>query len=107
MTKADRKLAKAINFGLRYGMGWKGLKRYAQANYGVELKDARPRLPGGVLPCVPAWTGARRTEAVVERPVQGGPAGTHEVRTLGGRRRVLPVAKRAPTGARTRTRRTR
>lgn len=37
VTKEDRKLAKAINFGLLYGMGAKGFRVYARTQYGVEL----------------------------------------------------------------------
>jgi DNA polymerase-1 len=37
VTKDDRKLAKAVNFGLLYGMGAKGLQSYALKNYGVEM----------------------------------------------------------------------
>jgi DNA polymerase I-like protein with 3'-5' exonuclease and polymerase domains len=43
VTKEDRKLAKAVNFGLLYGQRTKGLQEYARNTYGVEmnLKDAR------------------------------------------------------------------
>jgi DNA polymerase I-like protein with 3'-5' exonuclease and polymerase domains len=37
ITKDDRKLAKAVNFGLLYGMGAKGLQSYALRSYGVEM----------------------------------------------------------------------
>jgi DNA polymerase-1 len=37
VSKADRQLAKALNFGLLYGMGAKALRAYSKANYGVEL----------------------------------------------------------------------
>src|SRR5829696_6905600 len=37
VTKDDRKLAKAVNFGLLYGMGVKGLQAYALRSYGVEM----------------------------------------------------------------------
>ncbi len=42
VTKAQRQLAKAVNFGLVYGMGAKTLAAYAKASYGVamELGDA-------------------------------------------------------------------
>jgi DNA polymerase-1 len=42
ISKDDRKLAKAVNFGLLYGMGAKGLRSYALRSYGVErsLKEA-------------------------------------------------------------------
>lgn len=31
--------AKAVNFGFLYGMGWRGFKRYAKLDYGIELTD--------------------------------------------------------------------
>jgi len=37
VTKAERKLAKAVNFGLIFGQGAEGLKDYARNNYGVEM----------------------------------------------------------------------
>jgi DNA polymerase-1 len=37
MTSDDRKLAKAVNFGLLYGMGAKGLRVYALKSYGVRM----------------------------------------------------------------------
>jgi DNA polymerase I-like protein with 3'-5' exonuclease and polymerase domains len=40
VTKAERKNAKAINFGKPGGMGSSTLKLYAKATYGVELDDA-------------------------------------------------------------------
>jgi DNA polymerase-1 len=40
VTKADRQLAKAVNFGLLYGQGVPGLGRYTLANYGVRLTEA-------------------------------------------------------------------
>src|SRR5262249_46588280 len=43
VTKADRQIAKSLNFGLVYGMGWRGLKGYALTNYGVVLTDAQAR----------------------------------------------------------------
>jgi DNA polymerase-1 len=41
--KEDRKLAKAVNFGLLYGQGAKGLKEYARQKYEVDitLEEAR------------------------------------------------------------------
>jgi hypothetical protein len=43
VTKADRQLAKAVNFGLLYGMGARGFCRYARTNYGVELTEAQAK----------------------------------------------------------------
>ncbi len=37
VTKGDRQLAKAVNFGLLYGQYPKGLVAYARTNYGVDL----------------------------------------------------------------------
>src|SRR5215208_4187485 len=37
ITKQERKLAKAVNFGLLYGMSPGGLRNYARASYGVEM----------------------------------------------------------------------
>lgn len=37
VTKAQRQAAKAINFGLIYGMGPAGLRAYAKATYGVDM----------------------------------------------------------------------
>jgi DNA polymerase-1 len=37
VSKEDRKLAKAVNFGLLYGMGVKGLQSYALRSYGLEM----------------------------------------------------------------------
>jgi DNA polymerase-1 len=39
-TKDDRQLAKALNFGLLYGMGASRLRDYAQDKYGVALSEA-------------------------------------------------------------------
>jgi len=41
VTKADRQLAKALNFGLLYGMGAKGFAEYAKNQYGVALTTAQ------------------------------------------------------------------
>ena len=37
VTKAQRQSAKAVNFGLIYGMGAAGLQQYARQSYGVEM----------------------------------------------------------------------
>lgn len=41
MTKQDRQLAKAVNFGLIYGQSARGLVRYAKSSHGVELSERR------------------------------------------------------------------
>jgi DNA polymerase-1 len=40
VTKQHRQLAKAVNFGLLYGMGAKSFRSYARTNYGVEMTEA-------------------------------------------------------------------
>jgi DNA polymerase-1 len=37
ITKEERKMAKAVNFGFLYGMGWKKFRTYADQNYGVAV----------------------------------------------------------------------
>jgi DNA polymerase-1 len=39
VTKQHRQLAKALNFGLLYGMGAKGFRQYAKSQYGLNLTD--------------------------------------------------------------------
>jgi DNA polymerase-1 len=100
VTKADRQLAKAVNFGLLYGMSWRSLRVYARANYGVEITDAQARGYRDAFfkayPGLADWHA--RVEAHVKRLFNANPDGTHEVRTLSGRRRVLSVAKRDSEG---------
>jgi len=39
VTKKERKKAKAVNFGLIYKLGWRGLQRYARDKFDVEFTD--------------------------------------------------------------------
>lgn len=39
VTKESRQLAKAVNFGLIYGMGAKKLKRYAKNSWGLDISE--------------------------------------------------------------------
>lgn len=43
VTKDHRQLAKALNFGLLYGMGAAGFRRYARSQYGLALSDDEAR----------------------------------------------------------------
>src|SRR5262249_13758401 len=83
ITKEDRQLAKAVAFGLLYGMGARGLRDYALQSYGVPLTLAEAtrhrRKFFQTYPGLAAWH--RATEA--DRGTQ------RETRTLAGRRRLL------------------
>ena len=39
VTKEQRKMAKAVNFGFLYGMGWRKFMVYAKEKYGVEVSE--------------------------------------------------------------------
>jgi DNA polymerase-1 len=80
VTKADRQLAKAVNFGLLYGMGARGFRAYARSHYGVELTEAQAKRYRKAF--FAAYPGLRRWHATV------GATGDRavETRTLAGRR---------------------
>jgi DNA polymerase-1 len=44
ISNENRKLAKAVNFGLLYGMGAQGLRSYALKSYGVEMSPEEATL---------------------------------------------------------------
>ena len=101
VTKADRQLAKAVNFGLLFGMGHRGFRTYAKAQYGLELTEDQAKQYRSAFfkayPGLRAWHD--RTRNKVERLFNTDPDGVHEVRTLAGRRRVLKVGKKGTDGA--------
>jgi DNA polymerase-1 len=79
VTKADRQLAKAINFGLLYGMGVDSFRVYARTNYGVDLAPAQAREYRDKF--FKTYPGLRRWHrSINDRLI--------DTRTLGGRRRV-------------------
>ena len=85
VTKQDRQLAKAVNFGLIYGQSARGLVRYAKSSYGVELSerranDIRERF-------FRAYTGLTRWHKVAAQDARG--FVSVEARTLLGRRQQL------------------
>jgi DNA polymerase-1 len=43
VTAEARRLAKALNFGLLYGMGVNGFSQYARKSYGLNLTEAEAR----------------------------------------------------------------
>jgi DNA polymerase I-like protein with 3'-5' exonuclease and polymerase domains len=77
VTKEHRQLAKALNFGLLYGMGAKGFRRYAKSKYGADLSEGEAtRLRDGFFA---AYPGLRRWHRSI-------PDAKIETRTLSGRR---------------------
>jgi DNA polymerase-1 len=85
VTKADRAISKAINFGVLYGMGAEALRVTARLQYGVELTLAEARRHRQTLfetyPQLGAWYRRTRREQAAE------------TRTLTGRRRLMPDAR--------------
>jgi DNA polymerase I len=82
VSEEDRRLAKAINFGLIYGMGAAKLQSYAETKYGVtlsleEAKAFRKRF-------FEVYTGVAEWHETIKRSYI---RGTKESRTLAGRRR--------------------
>ena len=85
VTKEDRQLAKAVNFGLLYGQSAPGLVKYAASSYGVTLSEAeakaiRSRFFGTYVKLRQWHERSRRTAD----------NGVGEVRTALGRRRLIP-----------------
>jgi DNA polymerase I len=83
VNKDDRKLAKAVNFGLLYGMGTKGLQAYALRSYGVEMSLEEATLYRTrffeTYPGLKGWHDNER---------RAWQRGETETRTLTGRRRM-------------------
>ena len=82
VTKEERQAAKAVNFGLLYAMGARGLKLYAQNSYGVAMTDQqaidfRKRF-FEVYQGIAAWQKELSNTNV------------REIRTLNGRLRLWP-----------------
>jgi DNA polymerase-1 len=81
VTKADRQLAKAVNFGLLFGLGAKGLRGYARSNYGLDLTEAEAAQYRQAF--FQAYPGLERWHR------RAGASSAKECRTLAGRRRLL------------------
>ncbi len=85
VTKDDRQLAKAVNFGLLYGQSARGLVQYAKTSYGVEMTEGEAerirerffRAYQGLAD----WHTDTRHRAAKNLP---------ETRTRLGRRRLMP-----------------
>src|SRR5215217_5274028 len=83
ITRDDRKLAKAVNFGLLYGMGAKGLQSYALRSYGIEMSLEEATLYRRRF--FETYPGLKRWHEHERRSWQ---LGDTETRTLTGRRRM-------------------
>jgi DNA polymerase I-like protein with 3'-5' exonuclease and polymerase domains len=85
VTKQDRQISKATNFGLLYGQSAPGLVRYAASSYGVQLEleqaEQIRRQFFRTYGHLRQWHGESRNKA---------DAGAREVRTVMGRRRLMP-----------------
>ncbi len=79
VTKEDRQAAKALNFGLIYGMGASTLRQHAASGYGVHLTDAEAhRFREAFFRAYPGLRAWQRSQ----------PEGEIETRTPAGRRRL-------------------
>lgn len=85
VTDEDRQLAKAVNFGLLYGQSAKGLVVYARSSYGVELTLERATEIRQQF-----FAGYEGLQAWHKRAWKQASGSTREVRTITGRRRILP-----------------
>jgi DNA polymerase-1 len=79
VTREQRQLAKAINFGLLYGMGVKSFRAYALAQYGLRLTEAEAGRYRDAF--FTAYAGLRRWHRSIANP-------PIDTRTLAGRRRL-------------------
>jgi DNA polymerase-1 len=79
VDKAARQAAKALNFGLLYGMGAARLRAHAETNYGVAMTEEQATDYRDKF--FRTYTGLRRWH-------RGQPDGTIDTRTITGRRRL-------------------
>lgn len=83
VTKGQRQMAKAVNFGLLFGQGAAGLQRYAKSSYGVDLTATEADKARTAF--FKAYPGLSHWQAETRRNAER--AG--QVRTPGGRVRPL------------------
>ena len=90
VSKEDRQLAKAVNFGLLYGQSAKGLVAYAKKAYGVEMEYERARDIRSRF--FSAYTGLREWHKTARKMAA---ESTQSVRTVSGRVQWLPEGEEA------------
>ena len=83
VSKAERQIAKGINFGMLFGSGSKGLQAFCKSSYGVDLSLAQADKARAAFfaayPGLSAWQKQTRNAAELAK----------QVRTPGGRVRAL------------------
>ena len=85
VTREHRQLAKALNFGLAFGMGATAFAQYAKSGYGVELTDAEAKEHRAKF--LRTYAGVKLWQ---DRVTSATAKLTPETRTLSGRRRLVP-----------------
>jgi DNA polymerase I len=86
VTNKDRQIAKAVNFGLLYGMGAAALVDYARTGYGVNLEAAQAQDLRRAF--FAHYTGLKQWHDEARNAARNGEV--LEGRTAMGRRRLLP-----------------
>ena len=87
VTKDQRQLAKAVNFGLLFGQGAKGLQAYASSSYEVEISEEQARKYRD------AWFAAYPAFKVWHNKTRRAAEKSLSVRTPAGRERRWASAK--------------
>lgn len=97
ITPADRKKAKAVNFGFLFGQGSNGFRRYAKQSYGVELTTEEATLYRNRF--FSLYQGLRNWHKTVDKNMRVFPF----IRTpvSGRKRKIPPELRRLSVGANT------
>jgi len=88
VTREDRQLAKALNFGLAFGMGAKAFSEYAKSGYGVQLTEAQTKEHRAKF--LRTYQEVKRWQ---DRTTSATARLATETRTLSGRRRLVESGK--------------
>jgi DNA polymerase-1 len=91
VSKGERQMAKAVNFGLLFGQGVNGLQRYAKASYGVDMTETDAKRARSAF--FAAYPGLSRWQTATRKAAER--AG--QVHTPGGRTRSLEGARSLAT----------